>query len=50
MRFHIVCLVAWHSYPKAWRVSDDEARYWSCKRCGSKRYTPPTDVPVAFPV
>lgn len=45
MAFSLRCQVFGHTYGPALR-SEEDARYWVCKWCGSKRYTPPTDVPV----
>jgi hypothetical protein len=39
----LICLVLAHGYTEQRVYSDREAQYSVCKRCGNKRYKPPSD-------
>ena len=39
----LICLAIGHGYTDKRVYSDEEAQYSVCKRCGHRRYKPPSD-------
>ena len=39
----LICLVIGHGYTDQRVYSDEEAQHSVCKRCGHRRYKPPSD-------